>query len=87
MAIGWFEIAQVWFDYGLVLVSGIKYRILATFSVKEPGIGYPIPNFEVSVIGLRVDLKYRVLKKKTPYLTPGFDADYFKPMFGNCGIF
>ena len=49
-----------WYRYR---VSGIKYRILATYSVKVSGIGYPIPNFEISGIGIRyrkADLRYRL---------------------------
>ena len=37
-----------WFQYR---VSGTKFRILTTFSVEV--LGYPIPNFKVSGIGIR----------------------------------
>ena len=49
-------------------MSKFRYQV----SVQKIGIRYPIANFEVSGIGFRIDLKYRVsdTQKKTRYLAP-----------------
>ena len=58
-------------------VSSIGY--LRLFPVKVSGIGYPIPKFKVSGIGISYRhqscLKYQVFEtqKKTQYLTPALN--------------